>query len=117
MKNEIKIQMLNKLAEAYTKYDATIIESYLAEDVHYASMWVFDELKSKNEYMDYLRGKLRTMKNNNVVQEFEVVQGQRGLALLVTNAKTPEGGGLGFVIQLNEDDKISRIDMTASCFF
>ena len=117
MKNEIEVQLLNKLAEAYTKYDATIIENYLSDDVHYASMWVFGELESKEEYMDYLRGKLQTMKNNYVVHEFEIVQGQRGLGLLVTNAKSPEGGGLGFVIQLNEDNKISRIDMITSCFF
>ena len=108
MKNEIEVQLLNKLAEAYTKYDATIIENYLSDDVHYASMWVFGELESKEEYMDYLRGKLQTMKNNYVVHEFEIVQGQRGLGLLVTNAKSPEGGGLGFVIQLNEDNKILK---------
>ena len=49
---------LQKLAEAYTKYDASIIEPYLAENMHYASMWVFHEMTSKQEYMDYLIGKL-----------------------------------------------------------
>lgn len=53
---------LLKLAEAYQKYDASIINPYLAEDMHYASMWVFHEMTSKLEYMDYLVGKLETMK-------------------------------------------------------
>ncbi|MBR4712076.1 MAG: hypothetical protein IKP27_00130 [Paludibacteraceae bacterium] len=41
-------QFLIKLAEAYTKYDASIIEPYLADDMHYASMWVFDEMAFSN---------------------------------------------------------------------
>lgn len=49
---------LQKLAEAYTKYDASIIEPYLAENMNYTSMWVFHEMTSKQEYMDYLIGKL-----------------------------------------------------------
>ena len=52
---------LNKLAEAYQTYDASIIEDYLADDMHYASMWVFHEMTSKQEYMDYLTGKLQPL--------------------------------------------------------
>lgn len=92
MKNEIKIQMLNKLVEAYTRYDAAIIENHLAEDVHYASMQVFDELKTKKELMDYLRAKLQTMKNKLETLNLQMYKGQCGLALLVANAKTPESG-------------------------
>lgn len=32
-------EFLLKLSEAYTKYDASIIDPYLADDMHYASMW------------------------------------------------------------------------------
>lgn len=55
---------LNKLAEAYQTYDAPIVEDYLADDMHYASMWVFHEMTSKKEYMDYLVGNLQTMKEH-----------------------------------------------------
>ncbi len=44
-----EVEFLNKLAEAYTNYDASVIEEYLADDMHYASMWVFQEMTSKYE--------------------------------------------------------------------
>ena len=75
---------LKKLAEAYQIYDASIIEDYLANNMHYASYWVFQELKSKEEYLDYLRGKLQTMKNSGMTFEFQIVNGQHhSKALLV----------------------------------
>ena len=42
---------LKKLAEAYQTYDASIIEDYLANDMQYASFWVFQELTSKEDYL------------------------------------------------------------------
>lgn len=60
-----EVEFLKKLAEAYTNYDASVIEEYLTDDMHYASMWVFHEMTSKDEYLDYLRGKLETMKKPN----------------------------------------------------
>lgn len=115
MNDELIIQLLNKLADTYTKYDASIIEEYLAEDFHYASMWVFDEITSKEAYLNYLRGKLQTMKNNGVLHKFEIIQGSRGYGLLVTYPPSNDDG-YGFVIQLNDNNKIARIDMTAACF-
>ena len=56
---------LEKLAEAYQAYDASFIEDYLADDMHYASMWVFHEMTSKKEYLDYLTNKLATLKKLN----------------------------------------------------
>lgn len=58
-------EFLEKLAEAYQTYDASVVEDYLAEDMHYASMWVFHEMTSKEEYINYLKGKLETMKRTN----------------------------------------------------
>ena len=39
---------------AYRNYDVSYIEDWLDDNMHYASMWVFEELKSKEEYLDYL---------------------------------------------------------------
>ena len=55
-------EFLMKLAETYQTYNASIIEPYFANDMHYASTWVFDEMSSKSEYLDYLVGKLQTLK-------------------------------------------------------
>lgn len=108
---------LNKLAEAYQTYDASIIEDYLAEDMHYASMWVFHEMTSKEEYMDYLTGKLQTLKKHGVRKEFQIVQGRmHEKALLVTNNEAPEGK-FGFVVDFNEEEKVKMLNITAQFLF
>lgn len=115
--NEKKL-FLEKLAEAYQKYDTSIIENYLADDMHYASMWVFHEMTSKAEYMEYLNGKLKTLKNKNICFEFEVVKGgMHEHALLVTNQFGPNGEQLGFVADFNDKGQVVMINMTASFLF
>ena len=108
---------LTKLAEAYQNYDASIIEDYLADDMHYASMWVFHEMTSKGEYMDYLTGKLQTLKEHGVRFEFQIVQGRmHEKALLVTNDEAPEGK-YGFIADFNEDGKVKMLNITSQAFF
>jgi hypothetical protein len=38
------------------------LEPYLADDFHYASQWVLTEISSKQEYVDYIRPKLASVK-------------------------------------------------------
>ena len=110
-------EFLFKLAEAYQKYDASIIKDYLADDMHYASMWVFHEMTSKNEYFDYLSRKLETMKAHNVHMEFEIVQGRMHRnALLVKNQQSPDGPA-GFVVDFNDEGKVKMLNITSSAFF
>lgn len=108
---------LTKLAEAYQNYDASIIEDYLADDMHYASMWVFHEMTSKGEYMDYLTGKLQTLKEHGVRMEFQIVQGRmHAKTLLVTNDEAPEGR-FGFIADFNKEGKVKMLNITAQAFF
>ena len=108
---------LNKLAEAYQIYDASIIEDYLADDMHYASMWVFHEMTSKQEYIDYLTGKLQTLKKNGVRMELQIVQGRmHEKALLVTNDEVSEGR-YGFIADFNEEGKVKMLNITAQFLF
>ena len=104
-------QFLLKLAEAYTKYDASIIEPYLADNMHYASMWVFEELTSKQEYMDYLVGKLQTMKRTNKTFKFEIVAGRMHSKALLVDDRA------GFVVDVDERNKVKMLNITAPEFF
>lgn len=45
-------------ARAYNLLDAAEIAPLLAEDVHYASQWVFEEIENRAAYLHYLEGKL-----------------------------------------------------------
>ena len=113
-----EIDFLEKLAEAYQKFDISIIENYLADDMHYASMWVFREMTSKEEYLNYLKGKLETMKRTSKKMEFEIVKGgMHTHALLVTNGRSPEGAPLGFVADFNEEGKVKMLNITIQDFF
>ena len=109
---------LKKLAEAYQIYDASIIEDHLANNMHYASFWVFQELTSKEEYMDYLRGKLQTMKNSGTTFEFQIVNGQyHSKALLVHKVNGQLDNQGGFVADFNEEGKVIMLNMTIPSFF
>lgn len=108
---------LLKLAKTYQTYEVSIIEDCLADDMHYASMWVFHEMTSKDEYMDYLTGKLQTLKDHGVRMEFQIVQGgMHQKALLVTNDEAPEGK-IGFVADFNEEGKVKMLNITVQAFF
>lgn len=52
------IELAAKFCDAWSNLDASIIEPYLDKDFHYGSEWVFDELPSRAEYLDYLEAKL-----------------------------------------------------------
>lgn len=113
----MEVLFLNKLAEAYQTYDASIIEDYLADDMHYASMWVFHEMTSKQEYMDYLVVKLQTMKEHGAKMEFQIVPGKmHEKALLVTNQQSPDGN-FGFVVDFNGEGKVVMLNITIQAFF
>ena len=80
-------------------------------------MWVFHEMTSKKEYIDYLSAKLETLKAHNVHMEFEIVQGgMHKHALLVSNQQAPEGP-VGFVVDFNNDGKVKMLNITAAAFF
>lgn len=106
-----EVEFLNKLAEAYTNYDASVIEEYLADDMHYASMWVFHEMTSKDEYMNYLRGKLETMKKAGSKFNFRIVDGSQHEKGLMVDDQA------GFVVDFDDNGKVKLLNITYRTFF
>lgn len=68
------VELAVKYAEAWRKFDASIIEPYLDKDFHYASDWVFDEMPCRAEYMDYFKPKLDTLSRST--NKYEVFIGR-----------------------------------------
>ena len=56
------IELADVYAEAWRKFDASIVAPYLDKDYHYGSDWVFDEMPSRKEYLDYFTEKLASLK-------------------------------------------------------
>lgn len=107
-----------KLAKAYQTYDASVIEEELADDMHYASLWVFGELTSKEDYMEYLRGKLETLKKSGTVFDFQIVNGRmHSRALLIHKVNGNVDDKCGFVVDFNDEGKVKMINITAPAFF
>ena len=52
--------------------DSSEFESFLSEDFSYSSQKVLTDMNSKNEFIEYIRPKLETIKktNNSVYAEF-----------------------------------------------
>lgn len=53
-------------ARAWNRLDPEPLLALLAPDAHYASQWVFEELRSRDAIADYLRAKMKTVRNRGV---------------------------------------------------
>jgi len=58
-------QLLWELRNAYRYFYIDDLQDYLLNNFHYASQHVFEEIKTKEDYLKYLKGKLRTIQNSN----------------------------------------------------
>ncbi len=91
--------------------DSSHLEPWLVDDFRYASQWVFDEIGSKAEYLEYIRPKLETIRQAGAAPWAEIgwladrpcvvmAQGDRDNLLAVVLAEVASG-------------KILRIDLCA----
>lgn len=112
---EIQEGFLNKVAEMYTTFSADPIVDLLPEDFHYSSMWVCDEIKSRDAYLYYITRKLEAMKKANVKFNFVMMYKQGdGQPVLMFSPKTPDGGFGAFLVKNNKTGKIARMDLMAA---
>lgn len=53
-----------KVLQSWTNLDASIMESYFENDLHYKSDWVFYEISSSLEYSTYIERKFDVIRNS-----------------------------------------------------
>ena len=63
-------------AKAWNNLDPIEFVELLAEDAHYASQYVFDEIEGKEAFTEYLAGKFKTVRNSEseVSADLAVIQ-------------------------------------------
>ena len=112
-------EFLRVLANAYISHNADELLGMLPDDFGYDSMWVFDSIKTKSRYEDYIRKKLRAQLVNLNNVEFEMMQdlSDGKPYLMITNSETPDGGRAVFVATSDDDGNIRRLDLTAARFY
>jgi hypothetical protein len=98
-------QALRAYAAMMNTLDASRLEPLLADDFHYASQWVFAEIDSKSEYLNYIIPKLEAIRKSGTVAWAEmgwldretpgpcvvIAQGDRDNLLAVVLAKVEQG--------------------------
>ncbi len=62
---ENEVQLLMAYAKAWSNLDITYLKDILSDDFEYTSQWVFETMRGKDKYIDYLKGKFETIKKNH----------------------------------------------------
>ncbi len=57
-------KLILAFVDAWNNKDASLLAPYLKEDFHYSSFWVYDEIKTSAEYLEYLSGKFNSILNS-----------------------------------------------------
>ena len=65
MNKEYNKNIAEIVCKAWNELDASPFESILNEDFEYISVWVFETIKGKDRYMEYITGKFESIKNSD----------------------------------------------------
>lgn len=101
-------------ARAYNLLSPARLASLLAEDVHYASQWVFEEIETRFEYLHYLVSKLQAIRKTGSFVRAELAETTP--YPMYPNPPRPcaviwqDGQQVATVLFEVDGDKITRID-------
>lgn len=105
-------EALRAYAAMMNTLDASHLESLLAEDFYYASQWVFAEIESKTEYLNYIVPKLEAIRKSGVVAWAEMGWLDREFpGPCVVMAQGDKDNLIALVLAEVEDGKIKRLDL------
>ncbi len=107
-----EIDALRAYARMMNTLDASHIEPLLDEDFRYSSQWMIGEIPSKQEFLDYMKPMLDSIRQSGsrVYAEIAVVQAW-GHSECVVTAEGEKGNLIATVFAHVKDEKITRIDM------
>ena len=106
---------LNAYAKMMNNLSVAHLEPLLADDLHYASQWVFEEITSTQTYLDYIAPKLITIKHsdNKVFAEMGLLEVEFPGPCVVI-AQGDKNNLVATVLVKVEGNKIKSIDMCAA---
>ncbi|MBQ8362153.1 MAG: hypothetical protein IJX44_09465 [Bacteroidaceae bacterium] len=111
-----KLSVIKAFERAWQTLDASIVEPYLTHDFCHTSMWSFTDIENKKEYMDYLTGKFRAIRNGNAPVEAKIAkEGYNGIIITQKDGKEERKAILVISVK---DGKAYRADlcMPGICF-
>ena len=110
-----KEDALRAYARMMNTLDASHLEPFLADDFHYASQMVFEEITSRDDFLAYITPKLRTIADAGAIAYAEMAwDDSRGAARAepcVVMAQNDKDNLVATVLAEVGDGKIRRLDM------
>ena len=73
MNIELYKRITETVCQAWNKLDASLFESILSVNFEYISVWVFETMKGRDRYMDYIKGKFEAIRNGDNPVSAEVI--------------------------------------------
>jgi hypothetical protein len=109
-----KANALRAYARMMHHLSADYLAPLLADDFHYASQWVFEEITSKQQYLEYIRPKLEAIKSSGsrVWAEMAELQSHPGGPCLVMAQGDKDNISATVLVEIG-GNKIRRLNM---CF-
>src|SRR4030067_1855406 len=107
-----EIDALRAYARMMNTMDASHVEPLLEDNFRYSSQWMFGEISSKQEFLDYIKPMLVSIKQSGgrVFAEIAIVQAWGHNECVVT-AEGEKENLIATVFAHVKDKKIRRIDM------
>ena len=106
-------EALRAYAKMMNTLNVSPLEPLLAENFTYESQMVFSALESKQEFLDYIRPKLQTIKNSGatVFAEMGTVHAYGQSQPCVVLAQNRKENLVALVLARVLEDKLSRLDL------
>ena len=107
-----EIDALRAYARMMNTLDASHIESLLDDDFRYSSQWMMGEISSKQEFLDYIKPRLLSIKQSGgrAYAEIAIIQAW-GHDECVVTAEGEKDNLMATVFAWVNGEKIRRIDM------
>lgn len=103
---------LRAYAAMMNTLDVAKLSGFLVDDFHYASQWVFAEIESKQEYVDYMRPKLEAVKKSGSKVWAEMATLDQGFpGPCVVLAQDDKSNLVALVLAKVGESGIIRLDM------
>jgi hypothetical protein len=105
--------------KCWNNLDSSYIEKYLDKELEYNSQWVLNTIKGKENYLEYLNGKFKTLKESlelDLIADigyFQKAPFSINRPCIILKQTLKEKTNLVSLIITSENDKIKTIDM---CF-
>lgn len=110
-------EFLDKISKIYSQYEPIDIYQHMEFNFRYSSFWVFSEITSAAEYVDYITNKAKTLKENGQMMKIKMMHiKDSGKPCLVLEQKGDDDPAC-LMVETSNNGLISRMDMMPISFY